>query len=91
MVPPGTEEEIMNKLILSSIAAVAFALSASAAFADAADRDFPDNPILAEQYFHDHQAPARQTAATEQAGPAKIAHHAKTGGQPYFASMHRSY
>jgi hypothetical protein len=53
----------MNKILLSSLAAIAFALSASAAFAQGADQTNPDNPILAEQYFYDHQAVSQQMAA----------------------------
>jgi hypothetical protein len=56
--------------LIQAVAAVLLALSASAALADAADRDYPDNPIMAEQYFHDHAA--ERPAASGQTGPAML-------------------
>jgi hypothetical protein len=40
------------------VTAILLAVSAATAFADAADQDFPDNPIVAEHYFYTHMAQA---------------------------------
>jgi hypothetical protein len=86
VVPPGPEEETMKKIVLSSIAAVAFVLSASTAFADAGDRDFSDNPILAEQYFYSHRS--QQDASAEQARPPRMMRAAQTHHKrPHFTTL----
>ncbi|MDQ0392711.1 hypothetical protein [Labrys monachus] len=75
----------MNKIIPSSLAAILLALSASSALADAADRNYPDNPILAEHYFYAHQAsaaslPQLHTQASKSARKADA-------GRPHFVSL----
>ena len=76
----------MKKIVLSSIAAVAFVMSASTAFADAGDRDFPDNPILAEQYFYSHRS--QQDASAEQVRPSRMMRAAQTHHKrPHFTAL----
>ncbi|MDQ0396248.1 hypothetical protein [Labrys monachus] len=56
-------------LAIPLLTAVVLVASASAAFADAADRDYPDNPIMAERFFDSHRAPAEQGVAAGQGRP----------------------
>ncbi|MDQ0392713.1 hypothetical protein [Labrys monachus] len=50
-------------LLVGTLVSLALPLSSSLAWADAADRDFPDNPILAEQYYYSHKAALAAAAA----------------------------
>ena len=76
----------MKKIVLSSIAAVAFVLSASPAFADAGDQDSFDNPILAEEYFYSHRS--QQDASAEHARPSRMMRAAQTHHKrPHFTTL----
>jgi len=77
------------------VTAILIAFSASAAFADAGDRGFPDNPIMAEQYFYDHQVQAEPEVATGQETPIfvhmkrkPIMHMKKKAHHPYYMPNH---